>query len=196
MLIALTCIILAAVGYAKGDCYPGDTTNTAIVQRVYHSVLSDNIVLTQSGSGSLSRYSLCSILTAHHNSGRNPQQGQTNNNFLGRFISISDCQSALTNPRGYNSLADWQRWAGCHSGYWYGSRSRSSDDAKWYSPYRKVAGGATYFVQKVRFDSQYRLDHCITRDSTGATCRWGWNQSGPGVWRVMPLPVAVAVIMY
>lgn len=173
--------LLGVVGYVQADCYPGDTTYTAIVQQIYHGVTSDRIQLSFHGSGLMTRRQLCSILTNRHNNGKNPGQSQTNRDYLGlATISVSQCQNALTYTQGYNSIAGWQQWAGYHSGNWYpNTGTPDSDGAMWFNPYIKP--GTTYVVQPVRFDSQYRRDNCRVPDSTGATCRHGWNQSGQGV---------------
>ena len=89
--------------------------------------------------------------------------------------------NALTYTNGYNSLSGWQAWAGYHSGTWYGTTQMFTDGAQWYNPTSQVGSTHTYAFQKVRFDSQDRIKHCLTPDSTGATCRYGWNQSGTGV---------------
>ena len=179
--------VLGAVSYAQADCYPGDTTYTAIVQEIYHGVTSDNIKLEggpDQPSGTINRQQLCIILTNHHNYGKNTAAGQwqTNRQYLGytsAVINLSACTNALTYTQGYYSLSDWQQWAGYHSGDWYGASTRFSDGAQWSNP--SYTPGYTYILQPVRFDSQDRIDNCVTRDSTGATCRYGWNQSGFGV---------------
>ena len=184
MWITLLCV-LGAVGYAQADCYPGDTTYTAIVQEIYHDVTSDNIKLDggpDQPSGIINRQQLCDILTNHHNYGMNTGQSQTNGQYLGyasAHISSSACTTALTFTQGYNSISGWQQWAGYHSGNWYGNSQQFSDGAEWFNPSYK--SGVTYVFQKVRFDSQDRIDNCHTKDKTGATCRYGWNQSGFGV---------------
>ena len=183
MLITLLCV-LGAVSYAQADCYPGDSTFNAIVQEIYHSVTSDNIKLDGSNqpSGSINRQHLCSILTNHHNYGKNTDAGQwqTNRQYLG-YVSVSQsaCTNALTYTKGYNSIYGLQQWAGDHSGNWYTKTHKFPDNAEWSDA--KYKPGYVYVLQPVRFDSQYRKDHCVTKDSTGATCRYGWNQSGYGV---------------
>ena len=185
MWITLLCI-LGALGYAQADCYPGDTAFTAIVQEVYHGVTSDSINFeafsSDQPSGSITRQHLCSILTNHHNNGRNPGQLQTNRDYL-RYVTVSEskCIQALTYPQGYDNINGWIQWRGSHSGYWYSKMGQFTDNAVWFYPYYKQGAKHLYVVQPVRFDSQYRIDHCKHRDSTGATCRDGWNQSGQGV---------------
>ena len=181
-LIVLVCI-LGALGYAKADCYPGDTAYTNIVQQIYGGVTSDNIVLTFLGSVPMNRQALCNILVNHHNSGKNPGQAQTNREYLGHLhITQSTCVNALTYTHGYNTISGWQEWAGYHSGHWYAETVTFNDGARWHAPYYKYDPGQTYAVQSVRFDSQDRKDNCNTVDPmTGATCRYGWNQSGQGV---------------
>ena len=180
-LISLICV-LGVLGHANADCYPGDTAFTNIVQEIYKGVTSDNIILTYHGSGSMSRNTLCSTLVNHHNYGKNPGQSQTNRQFLGyQYISQSSCVNALTYTSGYYTSAGWQSWAGYHSGKWYAKTQIFSDGARWNVPYVKYDSPYVYYVQSVRFDSQWRKDNCHHRDSTGATCRYGWNQSGQGV---------------
>ena len=184
-LTTLVCV-LGAIGYAHADCYPGDTAYSSIVQEIYSGVTHDNIVLTFHGSSPMNRQTLCSTLVNRHNNGKNSLAGQvqTNKDYHGYLpLTQSSCVNALTYTSGYNSLAGWQNWAGDHSGNWYGTTTQFSDGAKWYSPNPKYDPGQTYAVQKVRFDSQQRIDDCITPDMTGATCRYGWNQSGQGVSR-------------
>ena len=184
MWITLLCV-LGVVGYAQADCYPGDTTFNAIVQEIYHGVTSDNIKLDggpDQPSGTINRQQLCDILTNHHNYGKNSAAGQwrTNRQYLGYVsVSPSDCTDALTYTKGYNSISGLQQWAGDHSGHWYTKTQRFTDDAEWSDA--KYKPGYVYVLQPVRFDSQYRIDHCVTEDYTGATCRNGWNQSGVGV---------------
>lgn len=172
--------ILGVAGYVSADCYPGDTIYNSILQEIYHGVTSDNIKLTSRDSIPINRRDLCDILTTHHNSDKNAVQSQTNKEFLG-FVSVSltDCRNALTYTQGYNTVSGWQKWAGYHSGTWYAYTQQFSDGAQWSPPYYKT--GVPYAVQPVRFDSQDRIAHCNTRDQTGATCRYGWNQSGLGV---------------
>lgn len=181
--IILVIGILGVAEYAQADCYPGDTIYTSIVQEIYHGVTSDNIVLTsQNGGSPITRNSLCNILTAHHNFGmnQNANQLQTNRDFLGSLgVSVSQCTNALTYTQGYNSKSGWQAWEGYHSGYWYSTLERFSDGALWSAPDYKPGG--VYVLQPVRFDSDDRIKNCVTPDQTGATCRYGWNQSGQGV---------------
>ncbi len=168
-------------------CYPGDTIYTGIVQDIYHSVTADNIVLSGPNQprGAITRQQLCSILTNHHNNGIiSPEQSLTNKEFLDEVIvGQSSCANALIYTQGYDSISGWQQWAGYHSGNWYSSNNGvSSDHALWSSPSYKP--GKVYVLQPVRFDSQYRIDNCVTVDSTGATCRNGWYQSGQGVKKI------------
>lgn len=181
LIIPVMCI-LGLAEYVRADCYPGDTIYTSIVQEIYHGVTSDNIVLaSQNGGSPITRSSLCNVLTAHHNFGKNPPyQLETNKDFLGSLsVSVSQCKDALTYTQGYNSILGWQAWAGYHSGFWYSTVERFSDGAMWSDPHYE-SGGA-YVVQPVRFDSEDRIKNCVTHDQTGATCRYGWNQSGQGV---------------
>ena len=167
-------------GYARADCYPGDTAYTSIVQDIYHDATSDKIQLSGSDqpAGTISRYHLCSILRQHHNYGKNPGQSDTNSEFVGITMEQSACTNALYYPKGYNGISGWQQWAGYYSGNWYNTVSPESDGAQWSYPSIK---DVIYALQPVRFDSQYRIDNCVTPNSTGATCRYGWNQSGQGV---------------
>ena len=185
MLFVILACVLGALGYAKADCYPGDSVYTNIVQNIYSGVTSDNIILSFHGSTSMNRQALCSILVNHHNYGKNRGQSQTNRQYLGYLkneIMQDTCVNALTYTQGYNNIAGWQNWAGYHSGNWYGKTQIFSDGARWYAPYYKYDPGQTYAVQSVRFDSQDRQDNCNYVDPiTGATCRNGWNQSGNGV---------------
>jgi len=167
---------------ADADCYPGDTQFTAIVQEVYKKVTSDRISgLRGYGSYELTRTQLCSLLVQNHNSGLIQSRGQTrtNNNFLGQAISLSSCVNALVYTKGYDTDEGWRRWAGTLSGTWWSNYGLFSDGAEWYQPYWK--NGQTYAVQKVEFLSQWRKENCKFVDQTGATCRFGWNQSGRGV---------------
>lgn len=129
----------------------------------------------------MSRNTLCIILVYRHNNGKNPGQSQTNKDYLGQSIGLYSCVNALTYTNGYSSLAGWQDWAGYHSGNWYATHKIFSDGAMWNQPYYKYDPGQTYAVQPVRFDSQERIKDCHRVDMTGATCRYGWNQSGIGV---------------
>ena len=161
------------------DCYPGDSAYTEIVQQIYRGVTSDSILLTGPDQPK-SRYQLCSTLTNHHNSGKNPGQMETNSEFLGQVtVTQTACAHALIYTQGYNDISGWQQWAGYHSGNWYSSENSRSDTALWSNPSYKP--GNVYVLQPVRFDSQYRIENCITRDSTGSTCRHGWFQSGQNV---------------
>ena len=180
-LISLICV-LGTLGYVKADCYPGNTAFTNIVQEIYKGVTSDNIILKYLGTSAINRQNLCQILVTHHNHGKNSGQFETNRQFLGNLhIWKHICVNALTYTTGYNSLTGWQNWAGYHSGKWYAETKIFSDGAMWYTPYSKYESGQMYAVQPVRFDSKWRKDNCHTKDSTGATCRNGWNQSGSGV---------------
>ena len=164
MKLSALLLIFGALGYASADCYPGDVAYNKIVQEIYKGVTSDNIVLTYLGDSPISRRDLCSILVNNHNYGKNPGQGQTNRNYLGVLITQSACVNALTYTTGYNSLVGWQKWDGDHKGKWYSKTEPSDDDAQWKSPYTT---NQVYFVQSVRFDSQWRIDNC---GITGATC--------------------------
>ena len=178
MWLAQVCV-LAFIGYARADCYPGDINYSIIVREVYHSVTSNNIKFNDS---SVSRQQLCSILTDHHNNGKNQGQSQTNRDYLGYVtVNQSACTKALTHTQGYKNISGWQQWAGNYSGYWYSTTNGGeSDPAECFTP----SYSTFYIDQSVRFDSQYRIDHCVTPDSTGATCRHGWNNSGQGVNKV------------
>ena len=175
--------ILSVCGYALADCYPGDTIYTSIVQEIYKGVTHDNIIVTfhDHGNTPLTRNTLCNILVYRHNNRKNPGQSQTNKDYLGQSIGLYSCVNALTYTNGYSSLAGWQDWAGYHSGNWYATHKIFSDGAMWNQPYYKYDPGQTYAVQPVRFDSQERIKDCHRVDMTGATCRYGWNQSGIGV---------------
>ncbi len=175
--------LLGTAGYVHADCYPGNAAYTAIIQNVYHGVTSDNFRLTGTDQlpGFITRKQLCDRLTSHHNYGKNTGMAQTNRDFLGRYISSSQCQNALTYTKGYNSIAGWQLWDGYHSGKWYNTvNGGDNDGAQWNAPYSKSDAKHTYAVQSVRFDSDWRKNNCHTKYS-GVTCRYGWNQSGTGV---------------
>lgn len=176
--------VLGTLSYVQADCYPGDTQYTQIVEEIYHGVTSDRISLSAHDSSSITRRALCEILIERHNEGTNPgMNGRTNRNYLGpgrrSYIPLYKCLIALTYTRGYETIAGWEKWSGYHSGTWYKTSSRedSSDGAYWYYPYATSG----YVFQKVRFDSRERIQSCTMRDSTDATCRYGWNQSGAGV---------------
>lgn len=181
MTLSALLLIAGTLGYASADCYPGDAAYTNIVQEIYRGVTFDNIVLTFFSSTPMNRRALCSILVSNHNNGKNPGQNLTNRDYLGVYVTQSNCVNALTYTTGYSSLAGWQAWAGYHSGKWYSKTKIFDDGAQWNYPYVKNDPGQTYAVQPVRFDSQSRKDKCQFIDSTGATCRNGWNQSGQGV---------------
>ena len=168
-------LIFGTLGYASADCYPGDVRYNKIIQEVYSGVTSDKIVLSYHGSSPMNRQDLCSILVDNHNYGKNPGQGQTNRNYLGVLITQSACVNALTYTTGYDSLAGWQKWDGYHKGKWYSKTTTFIDGAQWNSP---SITNQIYALQSVRFDSQWRQTNC---HHAGATCRYGWNQSGQGV---------------
>ena len=181
-IILLMCVLQGTlVSYVQADCYPGDTAYTQIVQEIYHGVTSDNIKLSAHGPGGLYRSALCHTLTSQHNIGLNPGQPMSNSNFLGTTIPQYACENALTYTTGYNSLFGWQTWAGHHSGTWYGYTQQFEDNADWHNPITTYDSQHTYGFQKVQFNSQDRINNCVTPDMTGATCRFGWNQSGLGV---------------
>ena len=101
---------------------------------------------------------------------------------MGQAISQEACVNALVYTNGYDTDEGWRRWAGTLSGMWWSNDGALSDGAKWHQPYLK--DGQTYAVQKVEFFSQWRKDNCKFVDQTGATCLFGWNQSGRGVSRI------------
>ena len=185
------CILVGvtSIQYAQADCYPGDTIYTNIVQEIYKGVTTDTTILdhfTDPGTCAtpmpIDRQTLCAVLVSQHNFGKNSDAGQTktNKDYLangcGQPIPLSTCVNALTYTQGY-SASDWEDWAGQHSGYWYQETRKFQDDAEWFRPNQYQ----TYALQPVRFDSQDRINDCTTPDMTGATCRFGWNQSGLGV---------------
>jgi len=164
---------------ADADCYPGDIQFTAIVQEIYKKVTSDRI----SGLrryGTLTRSQLCWMLVRNYNYGKNPGQTHTNNAFLAQKVSHHSCYNALVYTNGYDTSAGWKKWAGTLSGTWWSTDQSFSDGAKWHQPYVKY-DNRPYAVQKVEFYSQWRKRYCTFVDQTGATCRYGWNQSGKGV---------------
>ena len=179
------CLLGALVSYVQADCYPGDTVYTQIVQEIYHGVTSDKIVLTAHGNTPMSRSDLCEILVTRHNTGKNPGQKSTNQKFLGTAMTLKKCLKALTYTTGYDSASGWEKWSGCHKGTWYGTTQQFIDPAKWFEPSLKEDDKHTYAVQSVRFDSEDRIENCKKKDMTGATCRYGWNQSAKGVSRMM-----------
>ena len=178
MKLSALLLIFGILAYASADCYPGDVAYNKIIQEVYSGVTSDNIILSYHGSSPMNRRDLCSILVNNHNYGKNPGQGQTNRNYLGVLITRSACVNALTYTTGYDSLAGWQKWDGYHKGKWYSKTTTFNDAAQWNAPITKTR---IYALQSVRFDSQWRKSNCKHRDMTGATCRYGWTQSGQGV---------------
>ena len=177
-LVAVFTLLGVCYQLANADCYPGDIQFTAIVQEIYKKVTSDRISLR--GYGTLTRSQLCSMLVRNHNYGKNPGQSNTNSVFLTQTISYFSCYNALVYTKGYDTDNGWRSWAGTLSGTWWSTHQSFSDGAKWYQPWLKY-DGQTYAVQKVEFYSQWRKQHCTFVDQTGATCRYGWNQSGRGV---------------
>ena len=179
--VAVVFTLLGVYELVDADCYPGDAQFTAIVQEIYKGVTSDRIRGLR-GQGILTRSQLCSMLVRNHNNGRHYNSGQTKTNldFLGQSVSHSSCVSALVYTNGYDGIDGWNNWAGRLSGTWWSSDQSFDDGARWYTPYTKY-DGHTYAVQKVKFYSQWRKDNCKHVDQTGATCQYGWNQSGKGV---------------
>ncbi len=185
--VTLLLFLLGTFVYVQADCYPGDSNYTTIVQEIYHDVTSDDIVFNSRKEGStvdsLTRRQLCSNLANLHNHGSNPGQSQPNSDFLGHVtVSQPVCTNALTYTQGYETIAEWQRWAGYHSGKWYTESQVLNDDSEWFSPSFESEG--MYSLQPLRFDSQDRINRCVTEDSIGSTCRYGWNKSGKGVCMV------------
>ena len=175
---------LKLCGLTYADCYPGDSQYTAIVQQLYRNVISDRISGLRGYPHSLTRSQLCHLLVNNHNNGYLPRSGQhyTNQHFLGQSVSVSSCVNALTNTRGYDTQSGWIKWAGRHRGKWWSRHGNRvfNDGARWYQPYLKNDPGQTYAVQKVEFLSRSN-NYCTHVDQTGATCRYGWRQSGNGV---------------
>lgn len=186
--VVMLLVMLKVCGLAYADCYPGDVQYTAIVQEIYKKVTSDKISGLRGYPYSLTRSQLCKLLVSNHNNGYLPRSGQAyaNSHFLGQSVSESSCVNALTYTKGYDTQTGWIKWAGYLIGTWWsrdGDKS-FSDGARWYRPYLKYDSGQTYAVQKVKFYSQWRKAHCTHVDQTGATCQYGWNQSGKGVTTV------------
>ena len=184
-IVIVLLVVLKLCGLTYADCYPGDSQYTAIVQGIYKKVTSDKISGLRGYPNPLTRSQLCNLLVNNHNNGylRASGQSYTNQRFLGQSVSVSSCVNALTYTKGYDTQSGWIKWAGRHNGKWWSRHGNRvfNDGARWNQPYLKYDPGQTYAVQKVEFLSQWRKVHCTHVDQTGATCRYGWNQSGKGV---------------
>lgn len=190
--VVVLLIVLQVCGLTYGDCYPGDTQFTAIVQGIYRKVTSNRISGLRGYSNPLTRSQLCRLLVDNHNFGKHRTSGQvsTNRQFLGQSISQSSCVNALNNTRGYSTQNEWNKWTGHYHGTWWNSQRSFSDGARRYQPYLRYVSGQTYAVQKIEFKSQWRRTHCTRIDQlTRATCRFGWTQSGNGVIMVLHMHV-------
>ena len=180
-IVIVLLVVLKMCGLTYADCYPGDSQYTTIVQGLYNKVTSDRISGLRGFPNSLTRSQLCNLLVHNHNNGslRASGQRQTNQGFLGQSVSVSSCVNALTNTQGYATRSGWNKWAGRHYGKWWSRHGNRvfNDGARWDWPYLKYASGQTYAVQKVEFLSRSR-NYCTHVDITGATCRYGWRQSG------------------
>ena len=177
--IVVLLVALKLCGLAYADCYPGDSQYNAIVQELYRNVIRDRISGLRGYPNPLTRLQLCNLLVSNHNNGylRASGQSYTNQRFLGQSVSVSSCVNALTNTQGYTTQSGWITWAGSHHGKWWSRHGNRvfNDGAKWDRPY--LRSGQTYAVQKVEFLSRSR-NYCTHVDMTGATCRYGWRQSG------------------
>jgi hypothetical protein len=162
------------------DKYPGDEDFTEILQHIYHGPLGmagvshDKISLefkanSLSNNGLWTRSEIVAELLQRY--AGVSAAGATCKAFLGNAnITQADCVNALTYPKGYQSAAGWQAWAGLHDGCWYQDGEPGlPDDARWRAPYKEPAN-SLYDHQPVDFLKQ-----------GGGIARHGWNQSHPAV---------------